>query len=503
MTSALPPYVDLVAERDFLACIVELIDSDAPSSVVERALALLVARADAKRAYLELGEGPTGGRGVYWASSGFETSEVEAACALLSTTIIADALASGRTVETASALTDPRFQEARSVQRNNIEAVLCVPIGTPPVGVIYLQGHTAGLRFPPSARAGTERFAAHLRPIARRLARPPESNKQDPTLVHRERLVGSEVLVGKSAALAAALRMTATVAPFDLPVLITGPSGTGKSEVARIIVRSSPRRDRPLVTINCAAIPDNLLESELFGALPGSHSTATKKIEGKVAAAAGGTLFLDEISELTPAAQAKLLELLQEGVYWPLGASRAVQADVRIITASNANLPRLVAEGRFREDLYYRLNVVTIDMPGLDARRSDIPLLAAAFVAETRDRHNLGALDLSVASQQVIAVAEWPGNVRQLANTLVGAAIRAHSENAPSIEPHHIFPDLIEADRPIVPWQFAIRECQRQLIVDALAATHGNIPEAARRLGIGRSYAYQLVTDFGLRPGDG
>ena len=501
MTTGLPvpPYVDVVAERDFLACNVELIDAEAPSSIVERALALLVARADAKRAYLELGAGRVGGRGVYWASSGFETAGVEAARALLSTTIIADALAGGRTIETASALADPRFQGALSVQRNNIEAVLCVPIGSPPVGVIYLQGHTAGLRFPPSARAWTERFAAHLRPIARRLVRPPEADKRDPTLVHRARLVGAEVLIGRSSGLADALSMTATVAPFDLAVLLTGPSGTGKSELARIIARSGPRRDRPFITINCAAIPDTLLESELFGAMPGSHSTATKRIFGKVEAAAGGTLFLDEISELTPSAQAKLLQLLQDGVYWPLGGTHAIQADVRIIAATNINLTRLVAEGRFREDLFYRLNVVVIDLPALDARRSDIPLLADALVAATCDRHHLGNLDLSVAAHQALAIAQWPGNVRQLANALVGAVIRAHSESASSIEAHHLFPDLPDAGPPLPTWQFAMRECQRQLLTDALQATGGSIPEAARRLGIGRSHAYQIIAELGLR----
>jgi len=495
----LPQYVDVVAERDFLACVVELVDSEAPSPIVERALAALVARTDAKRAYLELGEGRAGSGGIYWASSGFETGELEAACALLSTTIIADALAGGRTIESASAIADPRFAEATSVQRNNIEAVLCVPIGTPPVGVIYLQGHAAGMRFPAHARAWTERFAAHLRPIARRLVQATESDKRDPTLALRARLKGTEALLGKSASLAAALRMTATVAPFDLPVLITGPSGSGKSELARIITQSSRRANKPLVTLNCAAIPDTLLESELFGAMAGAHSTATKKVAGKVETAAGGTLVLDEVSELSPAAQAKLLQLLQDGTYWPLGATRAQQANVRVIAATNANLPKLVSEGRFREDLFYRLNVVLIELPGLDERRSDIPLLADAFIADTRDRHSLGQLELSEASHQALVVAEWPGNVRQLANTLVGAALRAHSEGAPSIEPHHIFPDLHSDDRPMVPWQFAIREFQRRLMVDALAAANGNITEAARRLGIGRSHAFQLVSDLGLR----
>ncbi|MFO0747333.1 MAG: sigma 54-interacting transcriptional regulator [Myxococcota bacterium] len=495
------PAEDLAAERDFLLCLVDFVESEAPTRLVEEALRLVAARASATRAYLEIGDPARTGGG--WSSSlGFEASAIEDIRKLLSTTIIAETLKHGRTVETSSAATDPRFGGAESVRRNQIEAVLCVPVGAPPVGVIYLQGHSGGHRFPPEAKAWGERFASLLRPVASRLALKPTHDGADPTVPHRARLFGADALVGRSTALAAVLRMASSVAGLDVSILLTGPSGTGKSELARVIARSGSRRDGPFVALNCAAIPDELLESELFGAHAGAHSTATRKVPGKVELASGGTLFLDEIGELSPSAQAKLLQLLQDGTYWPLGAAKAMHADVRVIAATNANLTRRVAEGRFREDLFYRLNAVTIELPGLEARRTDVPLLAEHFLAEARERHGLVGLELSLAARHALMVAEWPGHVRHLANVVLGAAIRAHAEGSSVVDARHVFPDdrpRSGADKAAVPWQVAVRDVQRRMLQDALDSTQGNIPEAARRLGIARSYAYELVRELGIR----
>ncbi|MCC6625089.1 MAG: sigma-54-dependent Fis family transcriptional regulator [Deltaproteobacteria bacterium] len=493
---------DAAAERDFLLCILDSLDRPDPSRLVADALALVAAKAGAERAYLELGDVRVPGAG-WSASAGFGDEDVQQVRKVLSSTIIQEALASGETIETASAGADVRFGVSESVRRNRIEAVLCAPVGRPPFGVVYLQAHAAGRQFPADARAWAERFARHLAPIARRLLAEDRSVAGDPTAPFRARLIGTEALVGRSEALAATFRVAATVAPLDVPVLLTGASGTGKSELARIIARASSRRDRAFVAINCAAIPDELLESELFGAHPGAHSTATKRVPGKVEVAAGGTLFLDEVAELSASAQAKLLQLLQDGTFWPLGSPRSVQADVRIIAATNAPLARRVAEGRFREDLFYRLDVVTIAVPGLEQRRTDIPALAERFLADARERHGLLGMELSMGARQALMVAEWPGNIRQLGNTVLGAAVRAHADGASEIEVRHCFPDAPEVARAVVPWQLAMRDLQRRLLKEALEATRGHVPDAARRLGIARSHAYELVKELGLKARSG
>src|SRR6185503_5405365 len=193
------------------------------------------------------------------------------------------------------------------------------------------------------------------------------------------RTLKASAIIGKSRALAGVLTQAAAAAPLDVTVLLTGPSGTGKTQLARVIHESSPRARGPFVELNCAALPEALLESELFGVLPGAHSTATRKIAGKVAAAEGGTLFLDEIGELKPAAQAKLLKLLESREYYPLGATHPVCADVRVIAATNLDIKAAVQRKDFREDLFYRLQVLPIRLPSLAERREDVALLAEHF----------------------------------------------------------------------------------------------------------------------------
>src|SRR5262249_4328066 len=211
------------------------------------------------------------------------------------------------------------------------------------------------------------------------------------------------------------------VAPLDIDILITGPNGTGKSALAHAIARNSPRASGPFIDLNCAAIPETLVESELFGAERGAHSTAGRTVAGEVAAAEGGTRFLDEVAELSPAAQAKLLQLLQARAYTPLGATTPVRADIRIISASNADLRALVAARRFREDLYYRLHVLPLEMPGLGARREDIPELVEHFAAEVCRRHRLPPVTVSPRALAACQAASWPGHVRELAHAIEAA----------------------------------------------------------------------------------
>jgi Nif-specific regulatory protein len=308
-------------------------------------------------------------------------------------------------------------------------------------------------------------------------------------------------VIGRSTALAAVLESVALVAPLDVSVLLTGDSGTGKSQLARVLHDNSPRAPHPFVALNCAALPEGLVESELFGALPGAHSTASRKVEGKVAAAERGTLFLDEVGDLSASAQAKVLQLLNGKEYYPLGATRPVRADVRLIAATNVDLERAVAEHRFREDLFYRLHVVPVRMPSLEERREDIPLLAAYFCADASRRHALPHRSLSPNVLRAVETAEWPGNARQLAHAIEAAVIRAAGEGATQIETAHVFPGSTKpaagaADGET--FQEATRRFQGELLRQALEANGWNIVDTARRLDVARSHVYKLINAFGL-----
>jgi Nif-specific regulatory protein len=232
------------------------------------------------------------------------------------------------------------------------------------------------------------------------------------------------------------------------------------------------------------------VESELFGALPGAHSTATRRVEGKVASAEGGTLMLDEIGELSLGAQAKLLQLLQSKEYFPLGANKAERADVRVIAATNTDLQQAVGERRFREDHFFRLQVLPIRMPSLAERREDIADLAAAFCLAASSRHGLSRLELSPGALRAAESAEWPGNVRQLENCIQAAVIRAAGEHAERVERQHIFPDAPAGREPdtALTFQEATRRFQCDLLRRTLEDTQWNVVETARRLDLARSH---------------
>jgi Nif-specific regulatory protein len=368
---------------------------------------------------------------------------------------------------------------------------------------VYLQGDSE--RFDDEDRDLAELFARHLAPLVDRLlVRRQVREREDPTRSLRRQLRLDDV-VGHSAALAAVLRQAALVAPLDVNVLLTGASGTGKSQLARVIHENGPRASGPFVDLNCATLPESLVESELFGAAAGAHSTATKAIAGKIAAAEGGTLFLDEIAELAVPAQAKLLQLLQSRQYFPLGSTEPVRADVRLVAATNTDLEQAVRDHRFREDLFYRLQVLPIRLPSLAERREDLRALALHFAEAARRRHGLPHVELSLGALRAIEAAEWPGNLRQLSHAIEAAAIRAAGEGVTQMERHHLFPEAKDADaidESTLTFQEATRRFQRVLLLRTLDETGWNITETARRLDLARSHIYNLVKAFGLDRGD-
>ncbi len=493
---------ECAAERDFYKRLLDLGGQSEIEPLLEHALQLIAEVTGASLAYLELYEDELA-TPRFWRGHGCTDEDIAAIRTSISRGIIARAIADSRTIETPSAISDPRFENLTSVQRLQIDAVLCAPVGSPPLGVIYLQGRAESSSFTPADRERLELFARQLAPLADRLyVRWPGRERVDHTKEIRQRFP-CEGLIGRSEAMARVLTEASHVAPLTVSVLISGPTGTGKSVLARAIAAAGKRAKAPFVALNCGAIPEALVESELFGAERGAHSTATKRVLGKVAAAAGGTLFLDEIAELPLSAQAKLLQLLQERQYYPLGATTPIAADVRVISATHANLKDRVAKKQFREDLYYRLHVLPIEMPSLAERREDIPELVEHFCADACVRNGLAPLRVARRTLLACQEATWPGHLRELSNAIEAAVVRAQIDGSETLLEHHVFPQAAMAKRDSLSLHEAVRRFKRRFVAEVLERTNWNVSEAARTLDLARGHLYSLIGDLGLKRSHG
>jgi DNA-binding NtrC family response regulator len=300
------------------------------------------------------------------------------------------------------------------------------------------------------------------------------------------------ILVGSSPPMVDLYKRIALAARGDSPVLIHGETGTGKELVARCLHRFSPRRDRPFVPVNCGALTETLLETELFGHERGAFTGAVATRKGLFEQAQGGTLFLDEITETGPAFQVRLLRALQEGEIRPVGGSRSLRVDVRVVAATNRDLQRLMAEGKFRQDLYYRLAVVELTVPPLRERRQDIPALVRHFLKRASGR--LGrSLTVSPEAMQLLQEYAWPGNVRELENVLERAAVfKTDSCLVPDDLP------LLRAGAELAAGLSPLEVAERKKIEEVLAETGGNRTLAARRLGIERKSLYRKAERLGI-----
>jgi len=309
-------------------------------------------------------------------------------------------------------------------------------------------------------------------------------------------------IVGASGGMMSVYKSVARAAASDATVLVLGESGTGKEMVARVLHARSRRARGQFVAINCAAIPENLLESELFGHEKGAFTGAIGRRIGRFERASGGTLFLDEIGDMSLALQSKILRALQEREIERVGGSSAVAIDVRIVAATNRDLQAAVAEGRFREDLFYRLAVVSLTLPPLRERGADLDLLASHFVAHYAREH---ARPVRAVAEEVFAALRahpWPGNVRQLRNAMERAVVMSDGE---VLLPQHLPPDILHPSQPRVPTQDAgemplvtLEEMEKRMIVRALRETGDNLTMAAERLGIHRNTLRRKVAEYGI-----
>ncbi len=305
-------------------------------------------------------------------------------------------------------------------------------------------------------------------------------------------------IVGRSEVMEQVFRKVRTVAPTRANVLLYGESGTGKELIAGAIHHNSPRRHKPFIKVNCGALPLTLLESELFGHEKGAFTSAVRSKPGRFEMADSGTLLLDEISETAPDFQVKLLRVLQEGEFERVGGTQTLKTDVRIIAASNRRLDQLVREGKFREDLYYRLKVVEIDLPPLRERRDDIPLLIEHFLEEFSRYYGKPKAAVQPRAMAALQAFAWPGNVRQLRNAVEGVVVMTDGEITMRSLPDEIRADPGTPAYVRIPAGASLKEAERDLIRAALIQNGGNRAKTARILGLGRKTLYRKMEEYGI-----
>ncbi|MBV9157561.1 MAG: sigma 54-interacting transcriptional regulator [Acidobacteriaceae bacterium] len=370
---------------------------------------------------------------------------------------------------------------------------------------LYLSGVLGGaLIVQTRDRAG--RLTAHLETltaVASLASIGFEANQEIETLKAENALLQEQIaintgIVGNSPIIRRLLELVDRVAPRDTTVLITGESGTGKELIARALHQKSARRERPFIAVNCAALSETLFESELFGHEKGAFTGAISLKKGRFELAQGGTIFLDEVGELAPGLQAKLLRVLQQREFERVGGTHAHSLDIRVIAATNRDLFEDVREGRFRDDLYHRLNVVTLDSPPLRDRKEDIPLLAQYFLQRSAERCKRQVQGLSPEAEEMIMQYSWPGNVRELENAMERAVVLGVSE---WVLPEDLPETLLEAAPrdTAAKYHHSVGQAKREAILDAYVQGNGDYKQAARVLGLHPNYLLRLVRNLGLR----
>jgi Nif-specific regulatory protein len=411
----------------------------------------------------------------------------------ISNSVVEEVLRTGEVVLSYDAQVDERFRSAESIVMHRIQSVACVPLKLKerPVGAIYLDSV--------SRRGGfTADIVPFLTAFANQAAIAIENAQLYETLREENRRLrkqaqkasGFSEIVGQSPKMRRLFDVINSVIDSDATVLIQGESGTGKELVARAIHYNGPRKDEPFLALFCGSLPESLLESELFGHKRGSFTGATTDKKGLFEAAHGGTLFLDEIADLSMTIQTQLLRVLQEGEIKRIGETHVRKVDVRIIAASNRELTEEVKAGRFREDLYYRLNVITIRIPPLRERPTDIPLLAHHFLDKYASRNRKEIKGFSPEAMRRLSRYSWPGNVRELENTVERAVVLSKGS---LIGPEDL--QLPEEEEGL-PAGLSLKEFERRIVLKTLNEAEGNISEAARQLGVSRRWLHYRLKEW-------
>jgi transcriptional regulator with GAF, ATPase, and Fis domain len=392
------------------------------------------------------------------------------------------------------------LRDVESLVASDVRSLVCVPLTVfqRVIGCIYLDNTSATSRFQEDhlqMMAAIAGISAVALDNARRLQWLEQENQRLTTEVRQE-----QSLVGESARMKEIFQFLARVAPAESTVLIEGESGTGKELAARALHRNSRRAEKPFVAINCAAIPETLLESDLFGHERGAFTGAAVLKKGRLEVADGGVMFLDEIGELAPALQVKLLRVLQEREFERVGGTHSIKVDIRLIAATNRDLDEAVRKGEFRQDLYYRLAVVKLTMPALREHRDDIPMLTRHFVQKYAKRSKVKPKPVSREAMAALVNYEWPGNVRELENAVERALVMGASD---SVLLEDLPESLLEQESPAEmhegKYHASLKELKKQLIVDAVEQTRGNYVEAAGILGVHPNYLHRLIRNLGLK----
>ena len=418
-----------------------------------------------------------------------------------SQTILSRVLEENLAVLSNDVQSDAAYREADSLLERKVHSVLAVPLEVQGkmLGVMYLDASSPGARFD----SDLLEFVATLGNItalaienARHIERLGGENRR-----LYEELNIHHSMIGESKAMHEVYDFVSRVAGRDSTVLISGESGTGKELVARAVHANSSRTNKPFVAINCAAITETLLESELFGHERGAFTGAVSQKKGKLEVAEGGTVFLDEIGELAVPMQAKLLRVLQEREFERVGGTRSIKLDVRLIAATNRDLKEASRTGTFRPDLYYRLNVVSLHMPALRERREDIPLLAAFFAAQYGEKVKRRVAGISPEARACLQRYDWPGNVRELENAIERAVVLGSTELILIDDlPDSILEETAASGEPVSALHDGIRDAKKVLIERAIEQANGNYTDAAKILGVHPNHLFRLIRTLNLKP---
>ena len=418
-----------------------------------------------------------------------------------SQTILRQVIGDNVAVLSNDVIEDETYRAADSLMSPRVRSVLAAPMEAQGklVGVIYLDASTAGVHFD----AGLLQLILALGNIAglamenaRRLEWLGGENRR-----LQQELTADHGMVGESGPMRAVLDFVSRVAARESTVLVWGESGTGKELVARAIHVNSSRADKPFVAINCAAITETLLESELFGHEKGAFTGAVSQKKGKLEVADGGTVFLDEVGELAVPLQAKLLRVLQEREFERVGGTRPIKVDIRVVAATNRDLKEAARAGNFRQDLFYRLNVVSVRMPPLRERKEDIPLLANFFAVRFGEKVKRRVAGISPKARACLLQYQWPGNVRELENAIERAVVLGSTELIQVEDlPEALVEETAAEGEPLTALHEGLREAKKQLIERAIEQAGGNYTDAAGILGVHPNHLFRLIKTLNLKP---